>query len=378
MKKTFLFIIAAVMISISAGAQTTVAILGYENLNGEPKYDYLGGMLLGLSLFDFASSKDITLVNRSDMEAVLYEQQLGLSGITAGSKETMEVGNMLGANYLIKGEYVFLGSDLLVTCSLIDAATGAAQVFRERGSGENMAHILNGKILEYLTGKNINLIGDKPDRSLISLQDEKPGTINFYCKLIDAEVLLDDEFIGYTTGDIHQPLVIEGVKPGHHNLRLKLYEFGVFLDYTLKFGDWQQDITLGPGQIMTIRAEAKHISDAIRGERSLVYQRVYFSADDEDRQTKEYTIDFTDRQGKPFKAVFRMIMEKHGKSLKTEGQVEISGKKYSMIVESPEGKYSEIKDNFDLLECEITLFGNASTLTISRNDIDYNELIHSY
>ena len=106
MKKKALWVLILNLLLCSVlSAQTNIAVLGFENLNGDPKYDYLGGMLLGITLFDLASDNDINLINRSDLEAVLHEQKLGLSGIVAGSPEAKEVGTLMGAEYLLKGEY---------------------------------------------------------------------------------------------------------------------------------------------------------------------------------------------------------------------------------------------------------------------------------
>lgn len=293
-KRSLFLIIISIIICASLQAQTSIAVLGFENLNGDPKYDYLGGMLLGITLFDMASDDDIALINRSDLESVLREQQLGLSGLTAGSPEVMEIGSLMGAEYLLKGEYVFLGSDLLVTATVIRVKDGVSEVFRERGSGENMVHLINSKILKLLTGKNVNITGGL-DRSLISLEDEKPGSIKLYSYIQQAEIFLDDEFAGYSTGDKNSPLVIDGIKPGKHIVRLHLWEFGVFTDYTLSdFVDWEHEVEIAPGQSLIVRTEAAHISDKIRKIMDVAYARISFTGNDKDEAEKSFVIDFLD------------------------------------------------------------------------------------
>ena len=373
-KRSFILIILSILICLSAQAQTSIAVLDFDNLNGDPKYDYLGGMLLGITLFDLASNDDITLINRSNLDSVLNEQKLSLSGLTAGSPEMMEVGSLVGAEYLLKGEYVFLGNDLLVTVNVIKVKDGVTEVFRERGSGENMVHLINSKILKYLTGKNVNLTGGL-DRSLISLEDEKPGSIKLYTHIQQAEIYLDDEFAGYSTGDKNNPLVIEGIKPGKHTIRLHLWEFGVFTDYTLsKFRDWEQEVDIAPGQSLIVRAEASHISDKIRDILGVAYTTISFTGKDPETVEKSFDISFLDTAGEKYDVSVNMKAEKNGRNLNGEAVVNINGTDYTASVLSDDGRSKDVKVEFGILEVRLSINNSFMNIDIKRIDKTFDEL----
>lgn len=372
-KKSFFLIILGLLICISLQAQTIVAVLDFDNLNGDPKYDYLGGMLLGITLFDMASNDDITLINRSNLESVLNEQKLSLAGLTAGSPEMMEVGSLVGAEYLIKGEYVFLGTDLLVTVNVIKVKDGVTEVFRERGSGENMVHLINSKILKFLTGKNVNLTGGL-DRSLISLEDEKPGSIKLYTHIQQAEIFLDEEFAGYSTGDKNEPLILENIKPGKHTVRLHLWEFGVFTDYTLKeFRDWDQEVDIAPGQSLIVRSDAYHISDLIRQVMNVAYSSINFSGKDGQIE-KSFETAFLDTNGAKTGITVNMKAEKNGKNLKGEAVVNVNGKDYNISVVSDNGLSKDQKEVFEILNVTLSINSSFLTIDIKRNDVTFDEL----
>ncbi len=372
-KKLFSLTILGLLICISLQAQTSVAVLDFDNLNGDPKYDYLGGMLLGITLFDMASNNDITLINRSNLESVLNEQRLSLSGLIAGSPEMMEVGSLVGAQYLIKGEYVFLGTDLLVTVNVIRVKDGVTEVFRERGSGENMVHLINSKVLKYLTGKNVNLTGGL-DRSLISLEDEKPGSIKLYTHIQQAEIFLDDEFAGYSTGDKNDPLILDNIKPGKHTVRLHLWEFGVFTDYTCKkFRDWEQEVDIVPGQSLIVRSDAYHISDLIRQIMNVAYSSVSFS-DKTEQIEKSFETAFLDTNGVKIGIIVNMKAEKDGKNLKGEAVVNINGKDYNISVVSDNGMSKDQKEVFEILDATLSINSSFMTIDIKRNDVTFDEL----
>ncbi|MBN1647748.1 MAG: hypothetical protein JW874_06935 [Spirochaetales bacterium] len=378
-KKIIIAILLLGLFCASAFAQTSLAILGYENLNGDPRYDYLGGMLLGITLFDFASNDDITLVNRSDLEEVLTEQQLGLSGIVAGSPETVEIGNMIGAEYLLKGEFVFLGSDLLVTTSIINVSTGAVEAFRERGTGENMVHSMNSKIQKFLTGKNVNLVGQRPDRSLISLDDEKPGSVKLYSHIQQAEVFVDDEFYGYTTGNRQVPLEIGNLKPGTHTIRMHLGEFGVFTDYTLNnFGDWEKEVAISPGQVLVVKSDAAHISDKIRSMKGLGYAKINFGNSENDAGDKTFDTSFTDRKGNEVKIQVSLHAVKEGDKISVSGTLNYNGSSYEISGVSPQGRSEKVEKTFELVDCELNLNKSYVRIDLTRNDIDYNDMIDRF
>ena len=130
---TFVFVLMF-LVPVAAQALTVnIAFLSIDNLSANPRYDYLEGIIRGLLLFDLSGVQDIEVVNRSDLDAILREQELQLSNLAEDQNKAIEVGRILGADYLLRGEYVFLGDDVLITVRLID-------VVDPQKTGQHFAH----------------------------------------------------------------------------------------------------------------------------------------------------------------------------------------------------------------------------------------------
>ncbi|MBI9099960.1 MAG: hypothetical protein JEY91_15875, partial [Spirochaetaceae bacterium] len=162
MKRIILSLVLVQLLILSIPAQTVsdgvkTAFLDFQNINMDPALDYLGGIIKGLLLYDLSQNEYIQLVNRSELENVMEEQNLRLSGLSEDSENAIKVGRILGADWLIKGEYIYLGKDVLMTISVIDVETARVFAFSERGSSENTIHSLAEKIVMKLTGMEVTL-----------------------------------------------------------------------------------------------------------------------------------------------------------------------------------------------------------------------------
>jgi hypothetical protein len=232
------------------------------NAGMDPRVDYLASMIQGILAFDLGSRDDISLVDRRNLDAVLKEKELSLSAIGQDADSAAAAGRLAGADWLLSGEYVFMGSDVLVTLSLTDSATAKRVVFRDRGSTENLIHGLAEQIALRLTGKKAAFSDPGRTRSLVSLRDETPGSIALFSPIIRAEVYLDDQFVGYTTGDETIPFVMDRLTPGRHRIRVHLdSNFGVVKLPEVSFHDWETVADVEPDKRATLRDETRHFND---------------------------------------------------------------------------------------------------------------------
>jgi len=175
MKRIILSLVLVQMIVFSIPAQTVsegvkTAFLEFENINMDPALDYLGGIIKGLILYDLSRNEYIQLVNRSELEKVLHEQSLRLSGLAEDSENTLKLGRMLGADWLISGEYIYLGRDVLITVSLINVETTRTFIYSNRGSSENTIHGLAENIIMKITGMEMTFQNEDSVRSIISMR----------------------------------------------------------------------------------------------------------------------------------------------------------------------------------------------------------------
>jgi len=75
-------------------------------------------------------------------------------------------------------------------------------------------------------------------------KQQEPGVVNLFSHIIDARVYVDEEFIGYTSGD-PTVLFIMKLTPGKHFVRVQLTKcFGMINLPEITFYDWQGMISI--------------------------------------------------------------------------------------------------------------------------------------
>jgi hypothetical protein len=280
----------------AAFAAPRVAVLPPENKTGDPRLDYVGGIVQGLLQFDLASDGAVELVDRSTLDAALRERELSLSAVAADPSKT--AGALLPADYLLSCDYAILSQELLFTVKLVDVLTSRASTFSEGGSTENAVHALAERVAEKLTGKRPVFRGEGRGRSLLSLRDETPGSIALHSPLVDALIYLDGEFIGYTLGDRRKPYLIEGVSPGDHVLSTDLgNSFGVVGLPEISFGPWKKTVRVQSGKRAVVMDESTHFNEVLYRLMRLVDEsrKVEFDAAGSARISSDFS--FVDRTG---------------------------------------------------------------------------------
>jgi hypothetical protein len=266
------FVLAITIVGLAASwpaaAQRVpaVAILEIANAGMDPRVDYLSSIVQGILAFDIGSRNDIALVDRRNLDAVLKEKELTLSALGQDADAAAAAGKLAGADWLLSGEYVFLGADVLLTLSLTEASTAKRTVFRDRGPSENLVHKLAEQVVRRLTGKEASFADPSRSRSLVSLRDETPGSIALFSPIIKAEVYLDEQFVGYTTGDFTLPLVLDKLSPGQHRVRVHLdRNFGVVKLPEVSFHDWEAVAEIEANKRITLRDATRHFNYTLSG-----------------------------------------------------------------------------------------------------------------
>lgn len=278
----------------------TVAFVGVQNLSQNPEYDYLAAFSEGMILFDLSSVKEITLVERNRLEKIIGEQRLQGVGFTGAGqeKESIQAGKLLAADYLVAVDYTIVNGEAAYTMRLIDTTTGAVRVFNSRGSTENDLHTVTESLVRALTGKNYSFINDSGKRSLMTLRDTAPGSIALYCNLVHAEILIDDKFAGYTTGNLYEPLNLPDLDPGTYTLKIRLApDFGVIKLPEFTFSDWQEKVTVRAGRSTITKAVIYDFNGTIYREMRLL-DKDFFLTDENPEINETLPLSFKDRQGK--------------------------------------------------------------------------------
>jgi TolB-like protein len=382
MKRTrfFLFLCSLILAVSAAGLQAEnkqvkIALSKIENLSMDPRYDYLEGILTGTLLFDLGSDAGILIVDRSSLDAILREQELALSDL-ANAEQAVRVGRILGADYLLKGDYIFLGTEVQLNISLVEVETAKTLPFKDRGSTENLVHGLAERIIERLTGKTVKLRSDASERSIISLKDEIPGTIVLFCNLIRAEIFIDDEFVSYTTGKATEASVFEDIRPGEHTVRVRLSGFGVVKQPELICSDWQEKLTVKPGKKHVLRASIGLLNWTLGDlKRLFLESKTIRKADFEKPFGKEFDVSFVDRKGKKHAVTGSFSISFTTEQATLTARVAYDGKEKTITTVCATGKKEEHIETFDLVDVKSSVDYKADqrcylSFRIERNDFD--------
>jgi TolB-like protein len=278
---------------------THIAVISVKNLDSSPQFDYLGGMIQGLLLYDFTRTPGISVIERSHIDTVINEQQLQSSGIVNDPASASKVGKLLGVQFLVFCEYVVMGQEALITIKIISVETGKVTVFTERGRTENIVHLLAENSCAFLTGSKVSFRSTTSDRSLISMKDETPGSIALYSNIVRAEIFLDNEFVGYTKGNAETPTELDKLKPGSHTVRVHLGKaWGVIDLPQIRFRDWEETVNVQPGKRHAIRDHTRDFNGQLYD--LILLNRTDIKMTDETMSELKKPIDlsFVDRDGK--------------------------------------------------------------------------------
>lgn len=106
---------------LSASDAKVLSIFNFENRGEQEELFWISQALRdGLSS---RLSGELNIVEREDLDAVLREQKLALSGITSEAS-SFEIGNLLNATDLVQGSYFTVGERLRINLKIIDSSTG--------------------------------------------------------------------------------------------------------------------------------------------------------------------------------------------------------------------------------------------------------------
>jgi TolB-like protein len=354
----------------------TVAVLPLENTSGDSASEYLGKIAEALLIYDLSSHEEIGLVSRSELDAVLEEQRLVLSGLVEGSEELREVGGLAGADFLVKGEYVHLGDDLLFIIRLISVGSGEVSVVRERGTDENTVHRIAGRLVEELTGSMMRFETDAGRRSIISMKHEEPGSLAVFSHLIDAQIFLDGEFVGYTTGDRTEPYLIEDVRPGRHTVRIHLSRnFGVVDLPRVEFRDFTTEVFVRPQHRAIVRDQSRHFNEILYDMQWLVREEYSIAGPEElTGFAEELPFEFTDRDGQRRSGSVRAAVEDNGRQNMLCIELQLDGLRSQLELSIPKEAGTETQElNLSLVdlkaEAEYRYSRYEISLSVTRNDV---------
>jgi TolB-like protein len=284
----------------AAGNGGSILFLDIQNQGRDARYDYLADMIKAVLLFDFATVSELRIIDEPSVQKALLEKKLVLSGINL--ENALELAQTLTADYVVSGRYLVKGEQADITVTLLEVKSKQPVAYDEQGQSENLIHAIAEQIVFRLTGKMQEFQSELYDRSILSLIDEKAGSIALHTTLKDAEVFLNNELAGYTTGILRTPFKIEGLKPGRYTLRVHLPEFGVIKLPEVTFHDWQQEIEITPGKHYAVTANIEHFSYLLERLIALAAEKFELSlSSGRETHANTHELVFQDRAGNEIK-----------------------------------------------------------------------------
>jgi TolB-like protein len=135
--------------TVQAAAKQTVAVLDFESIGSE---DYLGKAVAEIMRTELVGTDRFRVVERAQIKQALTEQTLQLSG-TIDTESAVQLGKLLGADQIIVGSVVKIGSAYTINSRMIDVKTGEARLGRNvTGNDLNLLTSLSRDLISGLFG----------------------------------------------------------------------------------------------------------------------------------------------------------------------------------------------------------------------------------
>ncbi len=143
-------------------AKNRIAVLEFKN-NGSQNIQHFSGGIPDMLTTTLANSKNISVVERQQIQKIISEMKLGASGLV-DPNTAAEIGKVTGANLVVMGSFIDLGRKLRIDAKVVDVETseivpGATQNVKASSIEELDVAVdkLAGKLLAKLTGERASL-----------------------------------------------------------------------------------------------------------------------------------------------------------------------------------------------------------------------------
>ena len=165
MKKTFtipvlIFLIVMVFAhNAIAEVKPTIAVLDFESVGSE---EHLGKAVSEIMRTELIGTRKFRVVERSQINKALSEQQMQKSGIV-DEKSAVQLGKLLGADSIIIGSVVKIGTAYTINSRMIDVKTGEATLGKNvTGNDLNLLTNLSRSLIDNLFGTGKKEAEKKP------------------------------------------------------------------------------------------------------------------------------------------------------------------------------------------------------------------------
>jgi TolB-like protein len=122
----------------SIAAEESLSVLYFNNTSGNKEYAWLGKGIADMLITDFVSAGTINIVEREELEKILNEQELALSGLFSEANAP-KIGGLLKAGKLVFGSFIIQNKEIRIDAKIVDAANAkVAGSARSKGKLESI------------------------------------------------------------------------------------------------------------------------------------------------------------------------------------------------------------------------------------------------
>ena len=165
MKKAFriLLFICLIVMTFAQDAITetkqTIAVLDFESVGSE---EHLGRAVSEIMRTELIDTRKFRVVERSQINKALSEQRMQKSGIV-DEKSAVQIGKLLGADLIIIGSVVKIGTAYTINSRMLDVKTGEATLGKNvTGNDLNLLTNLSRSLIDSLFGRGRKEAEPKP------------------------------------------------------------------------------------------------------------------------------------------------------------------------------------------------------------------------
>ena len=101
----------------------TVAISDLEIQSDNPGHKYIGKGIAELVSFELGKSSNLSVISREKRSEMMKELSLSMTGL-GDPQQQLKLGKMLAARYMISGNVINMGENMLITMKMVDVETG--------------------------------------------------------------------------------------------------------------------------------------------------------------------------------------------------------------------------------------------------------------
>ncbi len=215
---TLIFIISFVTTLFS---QDRIAVLPFQN-NANENMAFMSQGLSDMFITSFSQDPSITVIERSRIQTLMSEMELSLTGIVDESS-AIELGKLLGANKMVMGSFMQLGSEIRIDARVVDVELGSVIPGASRAGTavgleniDNVVDDISSAMATHFATANSTVVGDPSLQSELIISVSKGG---MYTPVVDGTPAVYDE--SRTTNDCSFM-----VSHGNHSVKMVKGFFG--------------------------------------------------------------------------------------------------------------------------------------------------------